>query len=181
MLLLDPTILPLVIFVLRVLNNAIGTVRAIVMTTGGHRALGFTLASLESLLFAFTAGMVLTNLENIPNLIAYILGFAVGGYVGLAIERRYLNLYDIVNIIASSQKAHEIAVRLREANYGVTEAQGEGAMGQVATLRVVAHQRDVNHIIDLARSIKPDAFITVEQSRLVQNGWLRRAESQHLR
>jgi uncharacterized protein YebE (UPF0316 family) len=181
MLTLDPAVLPIVIFVLRVMNNAIGTVRVIVMTGGGRRALGFGLASMESLLFAYTAGMVLTNLENFPNLVAYVLGFAAGGYVGVAIERRYLDIYEVINITATVEKAHQIAVALRKANYGVTEEHGTGAMGSVATLRIVTHQRDVPEVIRITRSIKSDAFITVEQSRLVQNGWLHTYHQHHQR
>jgi uncharacterized protein YebE (UPF0316 family) len=72
----------LLIFGLRVLNNAMGTIRVIVMT-GGQRGLSFVLAFLESLIFAFTASAVLTDLNNIPNLLAYSGGFAVGNYVGM--------------------------------------------------------------------------------------------------
>src|SRR5690606_38889704 len=94
--LIDPIYLPIIIFILRVANNAVGTVRVIVMHEG-NRPLGFGLASLESLLFAYTAGIVITDLNNIPNLAAYVFGFAVGGYVGMFIEQRYLNIYNVVD------------------------------------------------------------------------------------
>ena len=94
--LIDPSYLPIVIFTLRVLNNAVGTVRIITMHEG-RRSIGFALASLESLLFAYTAGMVITDLNDIPNLTAYVLGFAVGGYVGMFIEQKYLNIFNIID------------------------------------------------------------------------------------
>lgn len=175
----NPYILPLLVFVLRVLNNAIGTVRVIMMQRG-NRPLGFGLASLESLLFAYTAGIVLTDLDNLPNLGAYVLGFAVGGYVGMFIEQRFLNLFNIVDIIADEPTAHEIAQKLREAGHGVTEMHGEGARGHVLQLRVVAHHRDTSDVIDLAREIKPNCFVTVEESRFIRGGWVR-SQQQHAR
>ena len=174
----DPSVLPVLIFSLRVLNNAVGTVRVIAMNEG-NRALGFALASLESLMFAYTAGIVITDLDNIPNLAAYVLGFAVGGYVGMVIEKRYLNVFNIVDIIADEEEAHKIAMHLRYEGHGVTEMHGEGAMGHVLQLRVVAHHTDVREVIRLAREIKPNCFITVEESRFIRGGWVRSQHQHH--
>lgn len=176
---IDPLYLPLFIFILRVLNNAIGTVRVIVMNSN-NRALGFALASLESLLFAYTAGMVIVDLDNIPNLTAYVLGFAVGGYVGMYIEHRFLNVFNVVEIIADEPIAHQIAQALRAESHGVTEMHGEGAHGHILQLRVVAHHRDVAAVIAIAREIKPNCFITVEESRFIRGGWVR-SQQQHER
>jgi len=127
-----PTILVILIFVLCVLNNAVGTMRAIVMHYNCG-VWGFFFASVESL-FAYVAGIVLTDLQHIPNLAAYVLGFAVGGYVGMFIERQFIHIYDTVNVIASLERAHAMAVSLREKEYGVTETHGEGAMSKVALI-----------------------------------------------
>ncbi|NJL95347.1 MAG: hypothetical protein HC915_17310 [Anaerolineae bacterium] len=110
---MEALLFALLIFSLRVVNNAMGTVRVIVMT-GGRRWLSFGLAFLESLIFAFTAGNVLTDLNNLPNLIAYAGGFAVGNYVGMVLEQRFVIGFMTINIISIDQGA-EIAVRLREA------------------------------------------------------------------
>lgn len=176
--LFNPIYLPVIIFALRVANNAVGTVRIIVMHEG-RRSFGFALASLESLLFAYTAGIVLTDLDNIQNLTAYVFGFAVGGYVGMMIEQRYLNIFNIVDVIAEKDIAHEIAEALRADDHGVTEIHGEGARGHVTQLRIVAHQRDVKPVITIARGIKPNCFITVEESRFIRGGWVRSQHQHH--
>lgn len=174
----DVAYLPLIIFVLRVLNNAVGTFRLLVVNRD-NRTLGFLLASVESLLFAYTAGIVLTDLDNIPNLIAYVLGFATGGYVGMLIEERYLNIFNIVDVIAERDIAHEIALKLRDEGHGVTEMHGEGARGHVMQLRVVAHHRDVKNVVQIAREIKPNCFITVEESRFIRGGVVRSQQQHH--
>lgn len=175
-----PIIVAILIFTLRVLNNAVGTLRLIAIQENS-RVLGFLLASVESLLFAFTAGLVLTDLQNVPNLAAYVLGFSVGGYVGLAIEQRYLNVYHIVDVVAADSIAHEIAEKLRQEGHGVTEMHGEGARGHVIQLRIVAHHSDVQSVIQLARDTQENVFITVEESRLIRGGWLRKQQQAHHR
>ena len=176
--LIDPIYLPIIIFILRVANNAVGTIRVIVMHEN-RRSLGFALASLESLLFAYTAGIVITDLNNIPNLAAYVLGFAVGGYVGMFIEQKYLNVYNIVDIIADDPTAHAIAEALRADDHGVTEIHGEGAKGHVTQLRIVAHHTDVKSVLQIARDIKPNCFVTVEESRFIRGGWVRSQHQHH--
>ena len=176
--LFHPTAMPYVVFFLRVMNNAVGTIR-VVMVNREYKVWGFALASLESLMFAYTAGIVLTNLNNVPNLVAYVLGFSVGGYVGMFIERRFLNLYNIIDVIASSAVAHEIATALRDDGHGVTEMYGEGARGEVHQLRIVAHHRETRDVIMTARRIQPGVFITVEESRFIAGGWVRSQHQHH--
>jgi len=172
MMLLDPQFIPILIFILRVTNNVIGTVR-LIFVSRGQRVWGFALASLESLLFAYTAGQVITDLESMPKLAAYVLGFAVGGYVGVLVENRFVRAYENVTIIASPTIAHQIALALRDADHGVTEIMGEGARGEVMELRVITHRRDLQEVLAIARGIKEDVFVTVEHSEFIRNGWIR--------
>lgn len=168
---MNEILLVLVIFLLRVLNNSMGTLRVIVMTNG-RRALSFFLAFMEALVFAFTASQVLTDLNNIPNLMAYAGGFAVGNYVGILIEEKFITGYVTVNII-TTVRGHEVAVLLREAGYGVTETVGDGAMGNVSVLRSVVVRTQVRDVIEKTHALVPDAFITTEEAKSVHSGWLR--------
>lgn len=169
--LLEPTYAPIIVFILRALIHTMGTMRLIMMHSE-RQAWSFFFASLESLMFAYTAGLVLTNLDNIPNLAAYVLGFAVGGYISMTVESRVLNIYDTVVIISNKETAHHIAVALRDADFGVTETDGIGLRGEVEVLRIVVHQREVKQVIGIARAVKEDVFITVEQTLMIRSGWI---------
>lgn len=167
----EEILLVLAIFSLRVLNNAMGTLRVIVMTQG-QRTLPFILAFLESIIFAYTAGKVLTDLEDMPNLLAYAGGFAVGNSVGMAIEQRFIKGYITVTVVLT-QGAKEVANTLREAGFGVTEMLGEGGQGQVHMLRSVVERHDVRRVSAIVHKLEPDAFITTESASSIQRGWLR--------
>ena len=168
---LEPYYIPILIFLLRVSNNVIGTVR-LILVSRGRRAWSFAFASLESLLFAYTAGHVITDLENIPKLAAYVFGFAVGGFVGMQVENRFVKAYDSVTVIASRLTAHEMALALRNKGHGVTEIMGEGAHGEVEELRIIAHRRDLPEVMRIIHEIKDDAFVTVERSEFIRGGWI---------
>lgn len=161
----------ILLFSLRVLNNAIGTVRMIV-TANGRRNLSLVLAFIESLIFAYAAGKVLTDLENIPKMIVYAAGFAVGGYVGILIEEKFVKGYATVNVI-SIEKGHDIAVKLREAGFGVTEAFGEGGQGKVSMLISVVLRQDAQRVIAEVRRVDENAFVTVEAARTAHRGYVR--------
>jgi uncharacterized protein YebE (UPF0316 family) len=164
------------IFILRVVNNAIGTVR-LVLLARQQRLLTAVLGFFEALVFAITIAGVVTDFSNILNLLAYCGGFAVGSWVGMAIESRFLTSFMIVNIF-SNERGHDIALALRANGYGVTELGGEGHQGKVTMLRSVVSQRDAPALLKVVRETNDDAFVAIEQARSVQGGWLRPARNQ---
>lgn len=158
------------IFVLRVLNYAIGTLR-LVSITRGMKAAAAGLAAIEALVFAVVIAGVVNDLSNLPNLIAYCLGASAGSWAGMELEARLVRSYTIVNIFAS-QKGFEITEALREAGYGVTTTLSQGKDGDVVTLRSVVDKREVKALIKRAHDINPSAFVAVEEARGIQRGWL---------
>lgn len=170
----DAILLVVLIFGLRVLNNAISTFRLIIMTRG-QRRLSFVLAFIESTIFAFTAAQVLTDLNNLANLFAYSGGFAVGAYVGILIEDRLITGYRVVHITTATN-GHEIAQALGERGFGVTESTGEGVQGKVTMVRCVVDRKQVTEVARIVQAVQPNAFITVEEARSVQHGWLRQRQ-----
>jgi len=169
---IEPLIVPILIFLLRVGNNVVGTVR-VILVSREKRAWGFAFASLESLLFAYTAGQVITDLNNVLNLTAYVFGFAVGGIVSRRVEDRFVRSYESVTVIAAQEVAHQMALALREDGHGVTEIMGEGAHGKVEELRIIVHRRDLPAVLRIIYAIKPNAFLTVEHSEFIHGGHIR--------
>ncbi len=162
----------LIIFILRIFNNGIGTIRLIVMARQ-QRALTVVLAFFEALTFAVTIAGVATDLSNLLNLAAYSVGFAAGNWVGMAIEARFIVSYVRINILAKA-KGKEIADELRKRGFGVTEAQGAGHEGPTEMLHTIATRRDVPQIVDVVNEINPAAFTFIEEARVVNKGYIRR-------
>ena len=163
--------LALLIFALRIFNNALGTIR-VVMITRDMRFWSSVLGFIEALTFVVVIAGVAKDLSNIPNLIAYCGGFAVGGYMGMAIEARFIISYVEASVI-SQTNGHEIAVALREQGYGVTEAHGIGRDGEVMVLRSVIQRRDATDFSTIVHAVHPEAFVSMVEARAIEHGWLR--------
>ncbi len=158
------------IFVLRVVNYAISTVR-LVFIARNQRVLAAMLAFVEAFVFAVVMARIVSDLANLLNLFAYCMGASVGSYIGMAIEARFVKSYSTITVIAS-ELGEEMACRLRDRGYGVTMTHGEGRDGAVDILRSSAASRDIPLMVNVIRAINPDAFIEIEAARTVLRGWL---------
>src|SRR5688572_11993953 len=102
----------LLIFALRVLNVGIGTVRLVIVTRN-QRLLASSLGAVEAFIFAVTMASVVSDLTNAINMLAYCGGFAVGSYLGMIFESRFITSYMSVNVIMH-HLGHEVAQALRD-------------------------------------------------------------------
>lgn len=169
----DAIVLALVIFLLRVFNSAVGTIRLVVMGRGRY-FLTAVLGFIEALIFAWVTANVIADLSNLLILTAYCGGFSIGIYVGMAIEERFVTSYVKVNIITPNNgHGHSIAVKLREMGHGVTEMHGEGGSGEVTMISTVIYRVHVPEVLKTVYAMNPKAFVTMEEARSVQHGWLR--------
>jgi uncharacterized protein YebE (UPF0316 family) len=167
----EEILLPLAIFGLRVLNYALGTVRLVAITRQ-RRLLASGLAAVEALVFAVVIANIVQDLDNVINLFAYCAGASAGSYAGMWLEARFVTGFSIVSIITGPE-GHVLATLLRDAGFGVTETYGEGRDGTVTTLRSVVNKREIPGISKMVHAHHPDAFMTIEEARTVQRGWLR--------
>jgi len=160
----------LLIFLLRLANVAVGTVRTLLIVRG-ERILATLIGLLEALFFVVAVGKVVQDLGNLLNLFAYCVGFAAGTWVGMILENRLALGYVVVRIV-SLQKGKRIALALRERGYGVTEMLGEGRAGRVGIIDVVAKRKDVPLITSLGCEVDGEAFITIQEPREVYRGYI---------
>lgn len=155
--------LPLIIFCLRIVDVSIGTVRTICVVRG-WRMLATCLGFVEVSIWLVAVSSAITRLDRPINIIAYAGGFAMGNNVGMWLEAKLALGHQIVRLI-SVQFYHDIAERLRDLGYRVTEIEGQGRGGPVGVCFIAAPRRQVTEVIHNASVIDPNVFITVEDTR----------------
>ena len=161
----------LLIFVLRIVGVTLATLRTLLMTRGmelSSAVLGF----FEVLVYVVAIGAVVNDLNNIPNVLGYCLGFSVGTVVGIRLERRLALGYVTVHAI-STEKGRQVAEALRDAGFGATLTWGEGRSGQVAMIDSVVARKDALAAADVVHSADVDAFVVIEHTSSVDRGWMR--------
>jgi uncharacterized protein YebE (UPF0316 family) len=162
----------LAILGMRILGLSLATVRTLLMIRG-QKVFSFGISLFEFATYAVSIGWVVSDLKNFWNLAAYAAGSAVGIYIGMAIEARFVTGYASVDVI-SPYKAHEIAAAVRAAGFGATEGWGQGADSMVGTIRVVVRRQEIKAVLAAINSVDHKAFITVEETRALRRGYLRR-------
>jgi uncharacterized protein YebE (UPF0316 family) len=113
-------------------------------------------------------------LNNIPNLLSYCFGFSVGTLVGMWLEERLAIGYSTIRVI-SPGRGPTIAEALRKAGHGATEGTARGKDGVVGTVKTVVRRRDLDSACAIIYQAAPDAFVTIEEARRVQHGYVRAA------
>ncbi|NIS80367.1 MAG: DUF2179 domain-containing protein [Anaerolineales bacterium] len=164
-------IMPWIIFSLRVIDMSLDTLR-VLFVIRGRKPFAWALGFFQSAMWVVAITSVLSNLDNLFNVIGYAGGFATGNVVGMAIEERLAIGYGHIRII-SSRRGSAIASALREAGYAVTELPGRGKDGTVSVLNCSVKRREIAPLQRKVYEIDPEAFVTVEEIRPLHRGYWR--------
>lgn len=161
-------VIPFLIFLARILDVSIGTLR-VIFVAKGMKYLAPALGFVEVLIWLLAIGQILQNLTHWINYIAYAAGFGMGNYVGMLIEQR-LALGTVIVRIITQTDATLLVMRLRGENYGVTSIDAVGRDGPVKLLFMVVKRQELQQVVDLVHQHNPRAFYSVEDVRSVKEG-----------
>lgn len=169
----------LLICLLRITDVSMSIMRMI-LAVRGHRVLAALIGFFEVLIWLVAVGKALEHLNSIVHVIGYAGGFAIGNYVGVWLEGRFALGLNVVQAVIRRPKGEEKAVRavqaasmLRNEGFAVTELEGRGLQSSVDILNVVTARRRVPHVIRIIREHDPTTFLSVEEVRSVQGGYIR--------
>lgn len=158
------------IFVIRVIDVSMGTVR-LIMIGRGQRGIAAALGFVEVTIWVVAISQVIADLDNIANIIGYSSGFATGTLVGMWIEDK-LSLGQVRISVFSLVRGPDIAQKLRESDYGVTELAGNGQSGHVDLITTIIPRRDIKKVFGVVNRMDPQSFVVVDDMRLVERGYM---------
>lgn len=161
-------ILPLLIFLARVLDVSLGTIR-IVFVSRGLKFLAPVVGFVEVIIWLLAIRVIMQNLNNFACYIAYGAGFAMGTFIGLQIEKRLAIGNAIIRII-TQKDATELIGHLRSKGYGVTSMDAQGIKGKVNVIYMTIKRHDFEKVTQIIKKYNPKAFFTVEDASLVSAG-----------
>lgn len=161
-------ILPFLIFVARVIDVSMGTVR-VIFVSRGLKYLAPLVGFFEILIWLLAIGQIMKNLSNPACYIAYAGGFAMGNFVGIWIAEK-LSLGVVLIRVVTKKDAAELVEYLKSADYGVTSVDGHGTAGQVKVVFTIVPRREVKSVADLINRFNPQAFYSIEEVGFVEKG-----------
>ncbi len=154
----------LIIFGMRICDVSLGTMRTIAVVQGKLKvsvALGF----FEVLIWICGVSQVMLCVRQYPVVaVAFAAGFATGNGVGILLERM-IAMGSVSLTIISPGAGAAIAERLRANGQRLTTFAGEGRDGPVTLIYTTCPRRALRKLLELARSLDPRLFYTVEPLR----------------
>lgn len=162
-------VLPLLIFLARVVDVSLGTIR-LISVSKGYRRLAPFVAFFEVLIWIITIGQIMKNLTHPICYIAYAGGFAAGNYIGICLTDK-MSLGMVLIQVLTKTDATKLIESLRANEYGLTTVDGQGAYGRVKLLFTVLPKSDADYVTDLIKKFNPQAFYTIEEIGFVEKGF----------
>jgi len=158
-----------IILVINIVYVTFSTMRMI-LTLKGKRYLAAFVSMFEIVMYVVGLGLVLDNLDQIQNIIAYAVGFAIGVIVGSRIEEKLALGYITVNVISSNPDI-EFTRKLRDKGYGVTSWFAYGMEGDRLSMQILTPRRYELKLYETIKNLDPKAFIISYEPKQIHGGF----------
>ncbi len=160
--------LPALIFIARVCDVSLQTVR-IILLSSGKKHLAPMLGFVEVLIWVVVTSHLIRNLSNAAGYLAYAGGFATGTLVGIQLERK-LALGTLLVRIITTRGTDKMVTRLRSAGYGFTIIEAHGAKGPACLIYTVVRRKHVDAVMGIVHDVDPKVFVSVEPVAYASEG-----------
>lgn len=161
-------ILPILIFIARILDVSIGTVR-IIFISRGMKFIAPLLGFFEVIIWLLAVSQAMKNLTNVMCYIAYGGGFAMGTYVGMIIEDK-LAIGTVAVRIITAKDTKGLIQYLQASGYGVTAVDAHGITGKVKLIFTIIKRKDLSDAVEIINRFDPKSFFSVEEIRSASEG-----------
>lgn len=173
-------IVVLIILTINIVYVSFFTIRMI-LTLKGHRYLAAAISTVEVVIYVVGLGLVLDNLNQIQNLVAYALGYGIGVLVGTKIEEKLALGYITVNVITMDND-NNLPKILRDKGYGVTNWVTEGRDGSRMAMEILTPRKAELQLFKTIQELDPKAFIIVYEPRRIHGGfWVKTVRKEKIR
>jgi uncharacterized protein YebE (UPF0316 family) len=160
--------LPFLIFLARICDVSIGTLR-IIFVSKGRKHIAPILGFFEVLIWIIVISKIMQNLDNYINYVAYAAGFATGNFVGMIIEEKLAVGIQMIRIF-TYQRGTELLNTLNSRGFGATAVEAHGAKEKVQLIYTIVQRNDLEKVLNIIDQYNPKAFYTIEDVKAVNEG-----------
>lgn len=160
----------LLIILINVTYMTLTTLR-LILVIKGYRGIASFLSMAEVFVYLTGLTLVLDNLDEPLNIVAYCIGWGLGVYCGSIIESRLALGYVVFEVIADSLEI-ELPSHIRAKGYGVTSWVADGKDGKRICMKVLAKRKNEQKLKKYILNISPKAFIISYEPTRFNGGFL---------
>ncbi|KKE78899.1 DUF2179 domain-containing protein [Oceanobacillus caeni] len=168
-----------IIFAVNVVYVSLMTIRMI-LTLKGRTYIAAFVSMFEVVMYIVGLGLVLDNLNQIQNIIAYAIGYGTGLIIGSIIEEKLALGYITVNVISSNPDL-KFTKRIRDKGFGVTSWSSYGMDGDRLTMQILTPRKYELRLYEVIKEIDPKAFIISYEPKRIHGGfWVKQVRKGRL-
>lgn len=145
------------IFIAKVIENTLGTLRLIVVANG-KKLFGAILQGIIAIIWVLSAGVVIANIkDDLLKICFFSLGSLVGSYVGSLIEEKIALGSSLITATIDKKKSSLIIRTLRKKRYVVNTINNNHYNKR--TITIMVHRKKVPNVSNLIKTIDNRATI----------------------
>ncbi len=168
---LDIVFWSLIIFVARIVDVSLGTIR-VNMIIRRKKTLAAVIGFFEVAIFISIIVRIIQEVDSIYGILSYAAGFAVGTIIGIMISEKLSRDLFSTNII-SKEHSEGIKELLKDEGYGITCYKGSGINGEVEVINVVCSNSNLKRLNKLVYIKDPGAFMASYMLDKTRGGFIR--------
>ena len=153
------------IFFSKIIENAVGTLRLIVVANG-KKKLGAFLQGIVALVWIFGTGIVIVDInKDIFKIVIFVIGSIVGSYLGSIIEEKIALGSNM--LICVVKEKYEKIIKDELNNYQITTICEKN--NYYSVLLIVLKRKEINKISKILKNIDKDIIIISEKAKTINN------------
>lgn len=162
------TLLPLLIFLARVVDVSLGTIR-IIFISKGFKLLSLIIGFFEVLVWLTAINQVWSHVTSMWIYVAYAGGFATGNYVGIWLDEKISLGNSMVRIIIR-KNSKRLINELKSNGYQMTILNGRSGNEETGIKMIfsVIKRKELKKIVKIIKKVNPKAFYTIEDIKSVR-------------
>lgn len=161
-------IISLKIFLARMIDVTLGTVRTMFIVKGS-RVVASIIAFIEVLIWFYASKSIFSGeFNNVMLIMFYALGYGVGTFIGTLINDFFIDGIFNIQVISSNMSDRDVRF-IKFNRFGVTELE---SVDKKKVLLLEVEKKRYRECISLLRKLDNKAFIIVNDSKLVFNGFV---------
>ena len=152
------------IFIFKVLENTLSTLRIIVVANG-RKLLGSILQGVIALVWAFSTGLVVVDVLKDPfKVVSFTLGSLVGSYIGSLIEEKIAMGTNMLTAVIDKSYSSKIIISLKKQKYDVIVLNGKRKDEFKNIIFIMVKRKKRNDVIKLIKNIDSNSTVIVESA-----------------
>ena len=156
-----------IIFTSKIIENALSTLRMIVVSNG-KKKLGAFLNGIIAIVWILVTGVVIIDInKDVFKIIFFCLGSIVGSYLGSIIEEKIALGSNMILAIIESKYINLIENILNNKDYYTTFIDSKNK--DISLLIIMVRRKKVNQILKTIKRIDENAIVIAERARTISD------------